>query len=84
MPDRHASHLVYYQWAPIVLATQALLFYLPCLLWRVGMRTSGFSVHRVLQLASESNDIVPEVAQKTVHVMALYLETCIQRQRQYR
>ncbi|VDK34188.1 unnamed protein product [Taenia asiatica] len=84
VPDRRASHLVYYQWAPIVLATQALLFYLPCLLWRVGMRNSGFSVHRVLQLASESNDLVPEVAQKTVHVMARYLETCIHRQRMYR
>lgn len=84
VPDRRSSHLVYYQWAPIVLAAQALLFYLPCFLWRVGMRNSGFSVHRVLQLASESNDLVPEVAQKTVHVMARYLEMCIHRQRMYR
>ncbi|VDD74102.1 unnamed protein product [Mesocestoides corti] len=84
IPDRRASHLVYYQWAPIALATQALLFYLPCLIWRIGMRHSGFSVHRVLQLAAESNELVPEVAHKTVHAMARYMEAYIQRQRVYR
>ncbi|OON16817.1 Innexin, partial [Opisthorchis viverrini] len=48
VPDRRELLLVYYQWAPIVMAAQALLFYLPCLTWRLSMAHSGFNLHRIL------------------------------------
>lgn len=34
----------YYQWAPILLAVQSFLFYLPCLIWRLFAGQSGFQV----------------------------------------
>ncbi|GAA56226.1 innexin unc-9 [Clonorchis sinensis] len=34
----------YYQWAPILLAIQSFLFYLPCLIWRLFSSRSGFHV----------------------------------------
>ncbi|CAI2732760.1 unnamed protein product [Schistosoma spindalis] len=84
VPDRRESLLVYYQWAPIVMAAQALLFYLPCLLWRLGMAHSGFNLHRVLQMASEANEMLPEVTAKTVRILSYYMKSCIQRQRLYK
>ncbi|XP_018651592.1 LOW QUALITY PROTEIN: putative innexin [Schistosoma mansoni] len=84
IPDRRESLLVYYQWAPIVMAAQALLFYLPCLLWRLGMAHSGFNLHRILQMAAEANEILPEATAKTVHILSYYMKSCIQRQRLYK
>ncbi|CAH8600675.1 unnamed protein product [Schistosoma intercalatum] len=84
VPDRRESLLVYYQWAPIVMAAQALLFYLPCLLWRLGMAHSGFNLHRVLQMAAEANEMLPEATAKTVRILSYYMKSCIQRQRLYK
>ncbi|CAH8599468.1 unnamed protein product [Heterobilharzia americana] len=84
VPDRRELLLVYYQWAPIVMAAQALLFYLPCLMWRLGMSHSGFNLHRVLQMAAEANEMLPEATAKTVHILSHYMKSCIQRQRLYK
>ncbi|TNN20152.1 Innexin unc-7 [Schistosoma japonicum] len=84
VPDRRESLLVYYQWAPIVMAAQALLFYLPCLIWRLGMAHSGFNLHRVLQMAAEANEMLPEATAKTVRILSYYMKSCIQRQRLYK
>nr|CAH8866524.1 unnamed protein product [Trichobilharzia regenti] len=84
VPDRRELLLVYYQWAPIVMAAQALLFYLPCLMWRLGMAHSGFNLHRVLQMAAEANEMLPEATAKTVRILSHYIKSCIQRQRLYK
>ncbi|KAF7259357.1 hypothetical protein EG68_05605, partial [Paragonimus skrjabini miyazakii] len=81
VPDRRELLLVYYQWAPIVMAAQALLFYLPCLTWRLCMAHSGFNLHRILQMAADANEMVPDTANKTVAILAHYIRSCIQRQR---
>ncbi|KAF7262324.1 hypothetical protein EG68_00414 [Paragonimus skrjabini miyazakii] len=49
----------YYQWAPILLAIQSFLFYLPCLVWRLFASQSGFQLRRIMQLASEAALAVP-------------------------
>ncbi|KAF8570696.1 hypothetical protein P879_00209 [Paragonimus westermani] len=49
----------YYQWAPILLAIQSFLFYLPCLVWRLFASQSGFQLRRIMQLACEAALAVP-------------------------
>ncbi|CAH8447493.1 unnamed protein product [Schistosoma margrebowiei] len=49
----------YYQWAPILLAVQSFLFYLPCLIWRLFAGQSGFQVKRIMQFASEAAQAAP-------------------------
>ncbi|KAK4472422.1 hypothetical protein MN116_003677 [Schistosoma mekongi] len=50
----------YYQWAPILLAVQSFLFYLPCLVWRLFSNQSGFQVSSFLSQAGlpENFDMV--------------------------
>ncbi|CAH8629838.1 unnamed protein product [Heterobilharzia americana] len=83
-PDREMLLIGYYQWAPIVMAIQAMLFYLPCLIWRLFMAQSGFNVRRILQMACDSNVLLPEHTMKNVRFIARYMEGCIYRQRDYR
>ncbi|KAG5452846.1 Innexin unc-9, partial [Clonorchis sinensis] len=83
-PDRELLLIGYYQWAPIVMALQAMAFYLPCLIWRLFMAHSGFNVRRILQMACDSNVLLPEHTMKNVRFIARYMEGCIYRQRDYR
>ncbi|TGZ71443.1 hypothetical protein CRM22_002634 [Opisthorchis felineus] len=56
----------YYQWAPILLAIQSFLFYLPCLIWRLFSSRSGFHLRRIMQLSSEAALAAPTEADATV------------------
>ncbi|THD29074.1 Innexin [Fasciola hepatica] len=73
-PDREMLLIGYYQWAPIVMAIQAMAFYLPCLIWRLFMAQSGFNVRRILQMACDSNVLLPEHTMKNVRFIARYME----------
>nr|QQY02568.1 innexin 5 [Cryptocotyle lingua] len=55
----------YYQWAPILLAIQSFLFYLPCLIWRLFSSRSGFHLRRIMQLSSEAALAAPTEADAT-------------------
>lgn len=82
--DRENSRILYYQWAPILMAIQALLFYLPCLIWRLFNSHSGFNVRRIMQMANDSNTLLPEHGLKNVRFIARYMEGCIYRLRDYK
>ena len=79
-----ANYILLSMGTPIVMAIQALLFYIPCLIWRLLMPYSGFNVRKILQLACDSNLIIPDALNKNVRFMARYMEGCIYRQREYR
>lgn len=48
------------------------------------MSKSGFNVRRILQMAVDSNVLLPEHTMKNVRFIARYMEGCIYRQRDYR
>ena len=79
----------YYQWAPIFMALQALMFYLPCLLWRGFNYRSGFNVRRLIQMASSDPNIIlsnfkhAPSGNTACRFMGRYISNCILR-RQYR
>ncbi|PAA58479.1 hypothetical protein BOX15_Mlig011707g2 [Macrostomum lignano] len=50
---REEAEISYFQWVPFLLSIQALLVFLPHLLWRVTSARSGGEPHRIVKLASE-------------------------------
>lgn len=91
--NRKERMIGYYQWAPIFMALQALMFYLPCLIWRGFNHRSGFNIRRLIQMASSDPNIIlsnfnceykPGPSSNTAcRFMGRYISNCILR-RQYR
>lgn len=46
-----SQKICYYQWIPMILLSQAVLFYLPCLAWRVINKRSGLNLRLVVETA---------------------------------
>jgi hypothetical protein len=45
--------IIYYQWVPLILLTQALLFYAPCFLWRRLNSKTGIDLHDLMETAEK-------------------------------
>ena len=48
------AYIGYYQWVPMILLAQALLFYLPCFFWRTLNNKTGIDVDNVIKSANEA------------------------------
>jgi len=49
--DETRNYISYYQWIPLFLACQALLFYLPRPIWRALSRKSGITLSNITDAA---------------------------------
>lgn len=84
-PGALKSHIGYYQWIPVILLTQAFLFYLPCLVWRVFGDRSGINVNNLVEAAETiQNALYPERRDKTIKYMIRHLDHYLDYQREYR
>ncbi|PVD39057.1 hypothetical protein C0Q70_01685 [Pomacea canaliculata] len=81
---RNERELTYYQWVPVVLLLQALMFYIPCLLWRLLNGQSGINVDRIVSLASEAQYESPEVRMRTIKYVVRHIDRCLDNQRESR
>jgi len=49
--DQKRNYISYYQWIPLFLACQAMLFYLPRPVWRTLSRKSGITLSNITDAA---------------------------------
>lgn len=74
-----------FQWVPVALLIQALLFYLPCLFWRIFSDRSGINVNNLVEAAETiQNALYPERREKTIRYMIRHLDHYLDYQRDYR
>ncbi|PAA84363.1 hypothetical protein BOX15_Mlig006143g2 [Macrostomum lignano] len=84
-PERYQTMISYYQWVPLVLLIQALLFNLPCLVWRLFNWQSGIQLSSIMEVASDVELIKdPLSRQASVRYVAKYIEDSLGAQREYR
>nr|BAE78813.1 innexin4 [Dugesia japonica] len=86
-PNRKDLMIGYYQWAWIFLGVQALMFYIPCILWRGLYNQSRFNIRRIIQMSASATDIIMPLSEKngnassntSIKFIAKYLDSCIRR-----
>ncbi len=75
----------YYQWVPLILLCQALMFYLPCMVWRFLNNKAGIDVNNIVEAAvALQHTAYVESRDKTVRYMTKHLDRYLGSTREYR
>ncbi|KRZ12117.1 Innexin unc-9 [Trichinella zimbabwensis] len=80
--ERDSREIGYYQWVPFILALQAFLFYLPCLIWRLTNWYSGISVLGITNMAVDAGNMDHETRKKNVKTVAQHIRQSLYLQRE--
>lgn len=81
---RKEKEINYYQWVPVMLLIQALLFYMPCIIWRILNGQSGINVDRIVSLASDAMMESPENRARSIKYLVKHMDRCLDNQRETR
>ncbi|XP_033761632.1 innexin unc-9-like [Pecten maximus] len=79
-----SDEITYYQWVPLVLFLQALMFYLPRLIWKLYATRAGIEVKKMCILAKFSIDVFPEDREQRLRHIASYLDAYAVNTKQFR
>lgn len=78
------TEIGYYQWVPMILLFQALLFKIPCILWRILTASAGVNLDKIVTLAAETQYISPEERERTIRHIVKYMDRWLENAREYR
>lgn len=87
VPKEHEANkrmmIPYYQWVPIFLLIEALLFYLPIVLWRTLNNRSGIDVNNIIEAGETfTNTEMSENREKTLRYMTKQMDRYLSAQRE--
>ncbi|KAI0229803.1 Innexin unc-9 [Lamellibrachia satsuma] len=70
-------HMIsYYQWVPLILVSQALLYFLPCLFWRFLNRRIGLNLPSIIEAARATQKAVfPETREKSIRYVVMQIDS---------
>ncbi|XP_067930337.1 innexin unc-9-like [Watersipora subatra] len=85
MAHEKREHIItYYQWIPLILIVQGIMFYLPSLLWRVKSSRSGLNINKISVLLSGMENLNPDVRDKVVSYITKHIDRALRHQQVYR
>lgn len=89
IPKEHEHdkrHMIpYYQWMPMILLVQALMFYLPIMVWRTMNGRSGIDVNNIVEAGETfQNTELAEGRDKTLKYMTQQMDRYLSSQKEYR
>lgn len=84
--EDESRHMIpYYQWMPMILLVQALLFYLPCMVWRTLNGRSGIDVNNIVESGETFQNIeMAEMRDKTLSYMTKQMDRYLTAQKEYK
>ncbi|XP_055870589.1 innexin unc-9-like [Biomphalaria glabrata] len=81
--ERQKREISYYQWVPIILLFQALMFKFPNMVWKMLNSTGGLNVDRLVSLSESTQIGKQEDREKMTYQVAKYLDRWLKAHRQY-
>ena len=85
VPGAVKRRISYYQWVPVALLVQAVLYYMPCVVWRVCADRSGINIGNLVEAAETiQNALYPERRDKTIKYMIRHFDHYLTYQKEYR
>ena len=78
------KEIVYYQWIPLVLFAQALMFYVPCILWVTLNRSIGMDMNKIVKTCRDIEYLNPEARDKTTKFLIKHMDRSLQYTREIR
>ena len=72
--ERRERRISYYQWVPFFLLISAACFRLPSLLWKHFSDYSGIRIQQIVKLASDSNNIKPDIKAANIRSLCVHLQ----------
>jgi len=72
--EARRKEVVYYQWVPLVLFAQALMFYLPCVHWTILNRSIGMDIHKIGKTCRDIELLNPDTRDKATRFLVKHLD----------
>ncbi|XP_060566815.1 uncharacterized protein LOC132725654 [Ruditapes philippinarum] len=82
--QRQEEEITYYQWVPLILAFQALMFHFPNFIWNLLNVHSGLNLGKIRALADETQSEDPKKREEVIKNLSKVLQRWIQIQRPYK
>ncbi|KHN74783.1 Innexin-3 [Toxocara canis] len=76
--DRRSAEIGYYQWVPIVLALQALMFFIPSWIWKTLHKQSGIDLDTIVKEAKSMRAARSEERKEEVTKLAAFVEESLE------
>ncbi|XP_013415367.1 uncharacterized protein LOC106177207 [Lingula anatina] len=77
------AHIGYYQWVPIMLLLQSLLFYIPTIVWRLMSGSTGIDVHMIVNALGGVDNLNPENREKVIKFLVRHMDRYFDSNREY-
>lgn len=74
----------YYQWVPLMLLLQAMMCYLPSVIWAMNNHRPGLDMNRMVLLVSGMESINPDIRDKSISFICKHFDRALAYQREYR
>ena len=79
LSPKEAHKIGYYQWVPMILLGQAILFFLPCVIWRLLSKRSGIHIKAIIEAAHSCQraGTMGEGREKSLNYIINHLDACL-------
>ncbi|GMT02353.1 hypothetical protein PENTCL1PPCAC_24527, partial [Pristionchus entomophagus] len=73
--QRGQTMVSYYQWVPFFFVLVAVMFYAPCLIWRLMYDKSGIRLKDIMSFANDKSNVQPASRRANIHGLAAHLSS---------
>ncbi|XP_046328319.1 innexin unc-9-like [Haliotis rufescens] len=83
--ERLKGELKYYQWLPLILLVQALMFKMPNMIWKLCQSNGGINIEKITSLSQDTQYSEPKKRATTINNIAAYIHSWLifERERRY-